>query len=77
MSEDPFKIVPVKKPPESKARANAYCAGDDWMVERRGDRYYLTYLSGHFQTEEKTVEITKQNAEDIKNGLASVDEFKA
>lgn len=76
MTEDPFKIVPVKRSPESKIRANAYCVGDDWMVERRDEGYSLTYLSGHFQTEEKTVRISKQNAEDIKNDLALVDEFK-
>lgn len=46
------------------------------MIEIRDGRYFLSYLSGHFQTEEKTVEITKQVAVDIKSGAVSVNDFK-
>ena len=55
---------------------NVYCASDDWMIKTRDNRYFLSYLSGHFQTEEKIVEITKQEADDIKRGVASVNDFK-
>lgn len=46
---------------------NLFASGTDWMIEERDGDYWLTYLSGHFQTREETSTISKQGAEAMKS----------
>lgn len=76
MNSDPFKIVPLNNPKESQDKINSFSSGDDWLINKNGNNFFLTYLSGHFQTEEVTVQISKSDAMKLKNGELEISQFR-
>lgn len=76
MNSDPFKIVPLNNPKESQDKINSFSSGDDWLINKNGNNFFLTYLSGHFQTEEVTVQISELDAMKLKNGELEISQFR-
>lgn len=76
MNSDPFKIVPLNNPKESQDKINSFSSGDDWLINKNGNNFFLTYLSGHFQTEEVTVQISESDAMKLKNGELEISQFR-
>lgn len=76
MNSDPFKIVPLNNPKESQDKIDSFSSGDDWLINKNGNNFFLTYLSGHFQTEEVTVQISESDAMKLKNGELEISQFR-
>lgn len=76
MNSDPFKIVPLNNPKESQDKIDSFSSGDDWLINKNGNNFFLTYLSGHFQTEEVTVQISELDAMKLKNGELEISQFR-
>ncbi len=44
-----------------------FAFGADWVIRQRDGGYWLTYLSGHFQTREETIAISEAGARAMKS----------
>lgn len=48
--------------------------GNAWSIKTIDSRYYLHYISGSMQGEHKSVEISEEDSELMKNGKLSFDD---
>ena len=55
--------------------ANAFASGDGWIVEKKNHRFILSYLTGHFATEENVLQISAEEAMQLRSGGVDFDKF--
>ena len=56
-------------------RENAFASGDGWIVVKKDHRFILSYLAGHFATEEKVLEVSAEEAMWLRLGGVDFDKF--
>ena len=56
-------------------RENAFASGDGWIVVKKDHRFFLSYLTGHFATEGKLLEISAEEAMQLRSGGVDFDKF--
>jgi hypothetical protein len=75
MANDPFTIVEPEIGCQGTANPDQFARGDDWIITQSAQGYLLSYLSGHFASEEKTMLISKADAISLANGSVDLDKF--
>ena len=56
-------------------RENAFASGDGWIVVKKDHRFILSYLTGHFATEENVLQISAEEAVQLRSGGVDFDKF--
>jgi hypothetical protein len=69
MTTEPFSLLKTDASPDQFAR------GDDWIITKSAQVYKLSYSSGHFATEEKTLVISESDALSLADGDMPLDKF--
>jgi hypothetical protein len=75
MPKDPFTIVEPEIGDQVAPSPNEFARGDDWIITLSSQGYVLSYLTGHFATEEKKLVISKADALSLANGAIGLDKF--
>jgi hypothetical protein len=75
MTSDPFRIVEPEIGGQPEASPNQFARGDDWIITKSALGFKLSYLSGHFATEEKTLLISESDALSLADGAMDLDKF--
>jgi hypothetical protein len=73
--QDPFKIVESSASYDPVDSSDVYGRGDDWIISKVKNAFVLSYLTGHFATEEKIINISEEEAEAIVSGKITLDSF--
>lgn len=72
---DPFKIVEPSVSYDPVDSSDAYARGDDWIISKAKNGFLLSYLTGHFATEEKFMNLSEHDAKSIATGEITIDAF--
>lgn len=68
-----FDIVPAR-PIAPVATPDAVARGDGWRVERQPDGWWLFYISGGHQGEERAILIDRADTDALANGARTLDD---
>lgn len=68
-----FQIVDAEPLESKNQKRDFYASGDGWVVIQNEKNFRLEYISGELQGDEKSIEITAEEASKMKSGELDLD----